>query len=171
MRTRGLVVFVVLDNLARFAAAARELAAGSAESVGRGGYPPNVFAELMRLLERGGNVAGRSLALIVTVLSDGDGDNERERLSDAARAVLDAHIVLRAKRARSYLKIAGGHDWTKHQHEFPGYSKSNFQGLIEETIKSPHDVVVSSAVRAGGGTAFRPKNGKYFDENLNSDYS
>jgi FliI/YscN family ATPase len=98
LRRRGLNVLVVLDSLARFASAAREIAALGGESVGRGGYPPSVFAELTRLLERGGNVNGGSLTLIATVLSDGADD--REPLTDAARAALDGHIVLCAKRAR-----------------------------------------------------------------------
>jgi flagellum-specific ATP synthase len=101
LRARGLNVLVVLDSIARFAAAARELAAGSAESVGRGGYPPSVFAELTRLLERGGNIAGGSLTIVATVLSDGE--DEREPLADAARAALDGHIVLCTKRARAGL--------------------------------------------------------------------
>lgn len=101
LRARGLNVLVVLDSLARFAAAAREIAAQSGESVGRGGYPPSVFAELTRLLERGGNVNGGSLTLIATVLSDGA--DEREPLTDAARAALDGHIVLCPKRARTGL--------------------------------------------------------------------
>jgi FliI/YscN family ATPase len=101
LRRRGLNVLVVLDSLARFAGAAREIAAQNGESVGRGGYPPSVFAELTRLLERGGNVNGGSLTLIATVLSDGA--DEREPLSDAARASLDGHIVLCPKRARAGL--------------------------------------------------------------------
>jgi FliI/YscN family ATPase len=99
LRRRGLNVLVVLDSVARFAAAARELAARSGESVGRGGYPPSVFAELTRLLERGGNVAGGSLTLIATVLSDGP--DEHEPLAEAARAALDGHIVLSSKLARA----------------------------------------------------------------------
>jgi flagellum-specific ATP synthase len=101
LRARGLNVLVVLDSLARFAAAAREVAAQRGESVGRGGYPPSVFAELARLLERGGNCHGGSLTLIATVLSDGA--DEREPLADAARAALDGHIVLCSKRARQNL--------------------------------------------------------------------
>jgi len=99
LRRRGLNVLVVLDSVARFAAAARELAARNGESAGRGGYPPSVFAELTRLLERGGNVHGGSMTLIATVLSDGP--DEHEPLAEAARAALDGHIVLSPKFARA----------------------------------------------------------------------
>jgi FliI/YscN family ATPase len=92
LRRRGLNVLVVLDSIARFCAAARELAVANGEAVGRGGYPPSVFNELARLLERGGNVGKGSVTMIVTVLSDGS--DEREPLSDAARAALDGHVVL-----------------------------------------------------------------------------
>jgi type III secretion protein N (ATPase) len=101
LRRRGLNVLVVLDSLARFATAAREVAARGGESVGRGGYPPSVFAELTRLLERGGNVAGGSLTLIATVLADGA--DEHEPLAEAARAALDGHIVLSSRLARAGL--------------------------------------------------------------------
>jgi type III secretion protein N (ATPase) len=101
LRRRGLNVLVVLDSIARFAAALREIATQNGESVGRGGYPASVFAELTRLLERGGNVEGGSLTLVATVLSDGS--DEREPLTDAARAVLDGHVALCSKRARAGL--------------------------------------------------------------------
>lgn len=101
LRRRGLNVLVIIDSIARFVAAARELASRNGESVGRGGYPPSVFAELTRLVERGGNLHGGSLTLVATVLSDGPDD--REPLSEAARSVLDGHIMLCHKRARAGL--------------------------------------------------------------------
>ncbi len=99
LRRRGLNVLVILDSLARFAAAARELAVSKGESVGRGGYSPSVFAEMARLLERGGNAHGGSLTLIATVLSDGPEENDP--LSESARAALDGHIVLSRTLAQS----------------------------------------------------------------------
>jgi type III secretion protein N (ATPase) len=98
LRRRGLSVLVILDSLARFCSAARELAIANGEAVGRGGFPPSVFHEMARLLERGGNVGGGSLTLLATVLSDGS--DEREPLSDAARSTLDGHIVLASELAR-----------------------------------------------------------------------
>ncbi|HLY03941.1 MAG TPA: EscN/YscN/HrcN family type III secretion system ATPase [Candidatus Cybelea sp.] len=91
LRERGLDVLLVLDSLARVAAASREITVASGESAGRGGYPPSVFAELARLVEVAGAVSGGSITLIATVLSDGD---DRDPVSEAARSLLDGHIAL-----------------------------------------------------------------------------
>ncbi len=89
---RGLHVVLVVDSLARYAAALREQRVGLGEPVGRGGYPPTVWAELARYLECAGTGVRGSITLLGTVLSDGA--DEREPLSDAARSLLDGHIVL-----------------------------------------------------------------------------
>lgn len=99
LRRRGLHVVLVLDSLARYAAALREARVALGEPVGRGGYPPGVWAELARYLEGAGNAAAGSITLLATVLSDG-GD-EREPLSDAARSLLDGHLVLASDLARA----------------------------------------------------------------------
>jgi ATP synthase in type III secretion protein N len=91
LRERGLDVLLVLDSLARVAAASREIAVASGQSAGRGGYPPSVFAELARLVEVAGAVSDGSITLIATVLSDGD---DRDPVSEAARSLLDGHIGL-----------------------------------------------------------------------------
>jgi type III secretion protein N (ATPase) len=91
LRERGLDVLLVLDSLARVAAASREIAVASGESTGRGGFPPSVFAELARLVEVAGAVSGGSITLIATVLSEGD---DRDPVSEAARSILDGHIAL-----------------------------------------------------------------------------
>lgn len=96
LRARGLHVLVILDSLARFGSALRELAVASGEAVGRGGFPPSVFAELARLVEIGGSVTRGSISLIATVLSDG---TERDPLSEAARSLLDGHIELSSRLA------------------------------------------------------------------------
>ncbi len=98
LRERGLHVVLVLDSLARAAAALREMAVARGESIGRGGYPPSVFAELARMLEVAGAVSHGSITLIATVLSDGD---ERDPVSDAARSLLDGHISLSLSLAQS----------------------------------------------------------------------
>ncbi len=99
LRERGLDVLLVLDSLARAVAAAREIAIDAGEAVGRGGYPPSVFAFLARLVESAGATNRGSVTLVATVLSDG-GD-EREPVSDAARAALDGHILLDPRLARA----------------------------------------------------------------------
>jgi FliI/YscN family ATPase len=99
LRARGLDVLLVVDSLARVAIAARELALAAGESPGRGGYPPSVFGVLTRLLERAGATARGSVTLIATVLSDGP--DERDPVSEAARAALDGHLVLSERLARA----------------------------------------------------------------------
>jgi type III secretion protein N (ATPase) len=88
---RGLHVLVILDSLARVAAAFREVAVASGESVGRGGYPPSVFAELAGIVERAGAFRTGSVTLLATVLNDGD---DRDPVSESARSLLDGHIQL-----------------------------------------------------------------------------
>jgi type III secretion protein N (ATPase) len=92
LQQRGLDVLLVLDSLARVAAAAREVALAAGEAPGRGGYPPSVFALLARLVEQAGAFTTGSITLVATVLSDGA--DEREPVSDAVRAALDGHITL-----------------------------------------------------------------------------
>ena len=99
LRARGLDVLLVVDSLARVAVAARELALAAGEPPGRGGYPPSVFGTLTGLLERAGAAGGGSVTLIATVLSDGA--DERDPVSEAARAALDGHLVLADRLARS----------------------------------------------------------------------
>lgn len=95
---RGLNVVVVFDSLARFASAVRELVVAAGEPVGRGGYPPSVFASLAQLVERCGAWKDGSITLLATVLSDGD---DRDPVSEAARALLDGHIELSGRLART----------------------------------------------------------------------
>lgn len=97
LRDRGLHVLVVLDSLARVANALRERAIAAGESVGRAGYPPSVFGEMARIVEVAGPTAGGSMTLVATVLNDGD---DRDPVSDAARALLDGHLVLSDRLAR-----------------------------------------------------------------------
>jgi type III secretion protein N (ATPase) len=99
LRARGLHVLLAVDSLARIASAARELALGCGEAAGRGGYPPSVFGLLARLLERAGPAAEGSMTLVATVLSDGP--DERDPVSEAARAALDGHLVLSAELAQA----------------------------------------------------------------------
>jgi FliI/YscN family ATPase len=99
LRRRGLNVLLVLDSLARVAAAGRDVAVAAGEPVGRGGYPASVFGLLAQLLERAGCFGSGSITLVATVLSDGA--DERDPVSDATRAALDGHIVLTERLARA----------------------------------------------------------------------
>jgi type III secretion protein N (ATPase) len=98
LRRRGLDVLLVLDSLARVAAAARDVGVAAGEPVGRGGYPPSVFSLLTQLLERAGQFGRGSITLVATVLTDGA--DERDPVSDACRSVLDGHIALNDRLAR-----------------------------------------------------------------------
>ncbi|HEX5274449.1 MAG TPA: hypothetical protein VFW34_04170 [Candidatus Rubrimentiphilum sp.] len=91
LRSRGLHVLLIVDSLARFAAALREVAAACGESTGRGGYPPSVFAELASFTEMAGAFDTGSITLFATILHDGD---DRDPVSEAARALLDGHVQL-----------------------------------------------------------------------------
>jgi type III secretion protein N (ATPase) len=95
----GLHVLLLLDSLARYAGALREVRTALGEPVGRGGYPPTVWAALARYLEGAGNGARGSITLLATVLADGD--DEHEPLAEAARSLLDGHIVLSSDLARA----------------------------------------------------------------------
>jgi type III secretion protein N (ATPase) len=91
LRSRGLRVLLIVDSLARFAAALREVAAACGESAGRGGYPPRVFAELAAFTEKAGACHAGSITLFATILNDGD---DRDPVSESARALLDGHVQL-----------------------------------------------------------------------------
>ena len=133
-RSQGHNVLLMIDSITRFAHAQREYALTSGEPPVARGYPPSVFAEIARLLERSGpGPAGEGdITVFSTVLVDGDDHNDP--VSDAVRGILDGHIVLDRK-------IAAMGRW-------PAIDLLSSLSRLADKVWSPHEEVAVRSARA-----------------------
>lgn len=132
-RDTGRHVLLLMDSLTRYAQAQREIALTIGEPPATRGFPPSVFARLPQLVERAGTgIDGRgSITAIYTVLTEADDPNDP--IADAARAILDGHIVLSRRLAERTL--------------YPAIDVDASISRVMSQITSPHQQKYARALR------------------------
>jgi len=131
-RDRGMDVVLMMDSLTRFAMAQREVGLSAGEPPATRGYPPSVFSLLPKLLERAGAAERGSITGLYTVLVEGDDMNEP--IADAARSILDGHIVLSRRLATA------GH--------YPSIEVLDSVSRVESVISTPDQRALARELRA-----------------------
>jgi ATP synthase in type III secretion protein N len=91
-RDQGQRVLLMMDSLTRFARAQREIGLAAGEPPARRGFPPSMFAELPRLLERTGMGARGSITALYTVLAEDESGGDP--VAEEVRGILDGHMIL-----------------------------------------------------------------------------
>ncbi len=153
-RDQGLNVLLLMDSLTRFAQAQREIALAIGEAPATKGYPPSVFARLPQLVERAGNGAqgSGSITAFYTVLTEGDDSNDP--VADAARAILDGHIVLSRRIAESghYPAIDVEASVSRAMHEIAAAAQVQAARLFRQTLATyqhNRDLIAIGAYQRG----------------------
>lgn len=129
--SRGQHVLLVVDSLTRLAMAQREIGLAAGEPPTAKGYTPSVFTLLARLIERAGSFPSGSITGFYTVLMEGDDENDP--LVDAARALLDGHIMLDRRLAA--------------QNQYPPVSILDSISRIMPAVTSPEHLAKANQVR------------------------
>jgi flagellum-specific ATP synthase len=157
-RDRGQHVLLLMDSLTRYAMAQREIALAIGEPPATKGYPPSCFAKLPQLVERSGNGLGGvgSITAFYTVLTEGD--DQQDPIADAARAILDGHIVLSRDLAETghYPAIDVGQSASRVMHNV--VTRSHFEAArqlraIHARYEKGRDLVQIGAFAAGSDPA------------------
>lgn len=153
-RDQGFKVLLLMDSLTRFAQAAREIGLAIGEPPATKGYTPSVFARLPELVERAGNGGsnGGSITAFYTVLAEGDDQNDP--VADAARAILDGHIVLSRRIAESgrypAIDVEASISRVMHDMVRPEHARAaaRFRGIYS-TYEQNRDLISVGAYRRG----------------------
>jgi flagellum-specific ATP synthase len=153
-RDQGSNVLLIMDSLTRFAQAQREIGLAIGEAPATKGYPPSVFARLPQLVERAGNgdTGQGSITAFYTVLTEGD--DQQDPIADAARAILDGHIVLsrRIAEAGHYPAIDVEASISRVMHDIVPHAQMQQARHLKRvlaTYEHNRDLVAIGAYRAG----------------------
>ncbi len=151
-RDQGKDVLLMMDSLTRFSMAQREIGLASGEPPVTRGYPPSVYAEMPRLLERAGNSDKGSITGLYTVLVDGDDFNEP--ITDTARSILDGHIMLNRKLAHKnhYPAIDILQSISRCMSQIATKEHKNFAGKLKNvlaTYNEAEDLINIGAYKSG----------------------